>query len=218
MNNNHRKRFFISFLVICLMCIVAVSCGAGRTRTEDTDAEESIAETVETEEIEDDSSDADAEAEAKAEEEKAAAEAAQAAEEQAAAEAEQKAKLEAEEKAKKEAEAKAKKEAAKKKSEKKSKTEEKKWVEAVYKEVYHPEEGHYETVQKVKCKCGKVFDTAAEHKAHQDAYIQSEREKRNDPSFTCDGSHVSRYITEEVYVVDKAAWTEQVLVSEGHWE
>ena len=103
-----------------------------------------------------------------------------------------------------------------------NKPKDKVWVEPVYQTVYHEEEGHYETVQvqKVKCKCGIVFDTAAEHKAHQDAFIESERIRLNDPTFTCNGTHTARYITvdEQVYVVDKEAYSEEILVTEGHWE
>ena len=94
----------------------------------------------------------------------------------------------------------------------------------MYETVNHPEEGHYETVthevQKVRCNCGILFDSAAEQKAHQDAFIAEMR--KTDPDYVCTGTHMGYFVTEteseEVYVVDKEAWSEQVLVSEGHWE
>lgn len=98
------------------------------------------------------------------------------------------------------------------------------WVEPIYQDVYHDEVGHYETVsvpvQKVKCACGAVFNSAEEHKAHQDAFIAEMRQ--TDPNFECNGTHTARYVTlneeRSEYVVDQPAYTEQVLISEGHWE
>ena len=101
------------------------------------------------------------------------------------------------------------------------------WVDAVYEDVYHPEEGHYETVtvdvKKVKCRCGELFDSPEAWKAHQDDYVEQMRIELNDPSYTCDGTHgTSHYVTvqetEERYVVDREAYTERVLIREGHWE
>jgi len=94
------------------------------------------------------------------------------------------------------------------------------WVEPVYKTVKHPEEGHYETVKKkvVRCNCGEEFETAAAWKAHQNAFLAEMR--KTDPNYTCTGTHASRYktTTTKVYVVDKEAWTEKVLVKEGYWK
>ncbi|MDO4503356.1 MAG: hypothetical protein Q4D06_09300, partial [Coriobacteriia bacterium] len=99
------------------------------------------------------------------------------------------------------------------------------WVEPVYKTVHHKEQGHYETqtqkVQKVKCNCGKLFDTSSAWKAHQDAFLKYMRENV-DPNYTCKGDHLSHYVTVEeskqVYVVDKEAYDEKVLVKKGYWK
>lgn len=91
----------------------------------------------------------------------------------------------------------------------------------MYKTVHHEEQGHYETkeVQKVRCNCGELFDTAAEWKAHQNAFLKHMRETV-DPNYTCQGDHLSHYVnvTEKEWVVDKAAYSEKVLVTPGHWE
>ena len=96
------------------------------------------------------------------------------------------------------------------------------WIDPVTQVIDHPEQGHYETtsVQKVKCQCGAVFNSPEEHKAHQDAWVASERIRLNDPTFECNGTHTARYFTEETqqYVVDTPAWQETVVVEEGHWE
>lgn len=99
------------------------------------------------------------------------------------------------------------------------------WVEPVYKTVHHKEQGHYESqtvqVQKVRCNCGTVFDTAASWKAHQDAFIQHMRDTV-DPNYVCKGDHLSHYVTvdeiKQVYVVDREAYDEKVLVKEGYWK
>lgn len=99
-------------------------------------------------------------------------------------------------------------------SEKKTKEKEKKkkWVEPVYKTVEHPEEGHYETVTEWYCLCGKYVGSKEGWKKHREEFIASN-------GGVCNGEHVRPDPKEEqVWVVDKAAWSEQVLVSEGHWE
>ena len=101
-----------------------------------------------------------------------------------------------------------------KSSEKKTEEKEskKKWVEPVYKTVEHPEEGHYETVTEWYCLCGKYVGSKEGWKKHREEFIASN-------GGVCNGEHVRPDPKEEqVWVVDKAAWSEQVLVSEGHWE
>ncbi len=99
---------------------------------------------------------------------------------------------------------------------------EKVWVEPVYKEVYHEETGHYETVtytvKKVQCgpECDLIFDTEEEWKAHQDAYMAGN-------GGVCDHKHdrpaqIDVQESETVYVVDTPAWTETVTVQEGYWK
>lgn len=98
------------------------------------------------------------------------------------------------------------------------------WVDPVYKTVHHPEEGHYDTVvtkvKKVRCNCGEIFDTREEWKAHQEAFLAEMR--KTDPDYVCTGTHLSTYVnveeSEQVYVVDQAAYDEEVLVREGYWK
>lgn len=95
---------------------------------------------------------------------------------------------------------------------------------------------HTVTVQKVICGgtdhnpgdpnyCGEspIFDDYEGWKAHQDAFLAEMR--KTDPYYQCTGRHrpakyidVPEEVSEQVWVVDRAAWTEKVLVSEGHWE
>ena len=104
-------------------------------------------------------------------------------------------------------------------------TDKRTWVDPVYKNVHHDEEGHYETqtiqIKKVRCNCGKLFSTSSEWKAHQDAFIQHMRETV-DPNYVCKGDHLSHYVTvdetKQVYVVDKEAYDEKVLVKKGYWK
>ena len=73
---------------------------------------------------------------------------------------------------------------------------------------------------KVVCNCGEIFNSVGEQKAHQQDYIDYMRANVN-PNFVCKGDHAlaGPYMEEtQVWVVDQPAWTEQVLVSEGHWE
>lgn len=95
-----------------------------------------------------------------------------------------------------------------KKDNKKTVKKAKKWIEPVYKTVSHPEEGHTEV--RYYCKCGKDVGSVAGWKKHRADFIESN-------GGVCNGEHVN-YSMEEEYIVDKAAWTEEVLVSEGHWE
>lgn len=107
---------------------------------------------------------------------------------------------------------------------------EKVWVEPVYKAVHHAEVGHHETQtvvegymnteitgEHVACYCGATFNTTNEWGAHSEAAGRQSG---------CGGYRVvPTYsevwvapITQQVWVVDKPAWTEQVLVSEGYWK
>ncbi len=92
------------------------------------------------------------------------------------------------------------------------KEKEKKWVDPVYKTVDHPEEGHYETVTEWYCLCGKYVGSKEGWKKHREDFIASN-------GGVCNGEHVRPDPKEkQVWVVDKEAWSEKVLVSEGHWE
>ena len=121
-------------------------------------------------------------------------------------------------------------------------TRKKVWVDPVYEEVYHEEVGHWETKTHTVTKviCGgtdhnpgdpnydgpfggpsPIFDDVSGWKAHQEAFIAEMR--KDDPYYQCTGRHrpAKEIQVEESYdewVVDEAAWTEQVLVTEGHWE
>ena len=93
-----------------------------------------------------------------------------------------------------------------------SKTAQKKWVDPVYKTVEHPEEGHYETETEWYCLCGKYVGSKDGWKQHREEFLASN-------GGVCNGEHVRPDPKEvQVWVVDKPAWTEKVLVSEGHWE
>ncbi|HHW95299.1 MAG TPA: hypothetical protein GX736_05185 [Mogibacterium sp.] len=90
------------------------------------------------------------------------------------------------------------------------------WVPPVYKTVHHKEEGHYETkLLYVICtpgKCGKRFSTEAAWYKHWQDYMASN-------GGVCDHMHDNpRKVTEQVYVVDKPAYTEKVLVKKGYWK
>ena len=91
------------------------------------------------------------------------------------------------------------------------------WVEPVYKTVHHDETGHYETIEKYKCPkgCG-TFDTYAAAAAHQQWHIEKMRE--TDPDFVCDGRFSPRAYYTQVYVVDREAYDETILVKEGYWK
>lgn len=93
----------------------------------------------------------------------------------------------------------------KSKDSKKGKT----WVPPVYKTVEHPAVTH--TVHYyVTRRAGKFYSMEA-LRAAQAAYL--EREQLN----TCDGTYTIISEGDET-VVDKAAWTEKVLVKEGYWK
>lgn len=229
--NKYRRRIFVMMLclaVALLTAFAAVSCSSDK---DDVPAEDTIETSV-------------VETEEPAPEEQAE-EPADTSEEDAAALAEkEKAEKEKAEKEKAEAEKKkAEKEKAEKEKAKKEKSESKnsssggstdpnagkKWVDPVYKEVYHEEKGHYETQNtgRIKCcgsrsgkdGCDVYFSSMDAYKAHQQAYVEKKRKELNDPDYECQGDHApAKYETKEVWVVDEAAWTEKVLVSEGHWE
>ena len=88
--------------------------------------------------------------------------------------------------------------------EKEKKKKEEKKPKPVYKTVTHPEEGHTEV--HYFCKCGKEVGSVDGWKKHRADFIESN-------GGVCNGEHVN-YSMEEKYVVDREAWTEQVLVSE----
>ncbi|MGF7105705.1 membrane-associated HD superfamily phosphohydrolase [Lachnospiraceae bacterium PH1-22] len=101
------------------------------------------------------------------------------------------------------------------------------WIEPVYEQVYHAEQGHYETrvitpawteqVQTgsyVYCpSCGGTFNSVAEWGAH------GGRGSCGNYSVEPIYSPVEHpAVTEQVYVVDTPAWTENKLVKEGYWK
>lgn len=116
------------------------------------------------------------------------------------------------------------------------------WIEPVYEDVYHEEQGHWETRTRTVTKyyCGgtdhnpgdpnydgpfggpsPMFDDYDGWAAHQEAFIAEMR--KDDPYYVCTGRHrpaLEMPVEEEYeeYVVDEAAWTERVLVSEGYWK
>lgn len=75
------------------------------------------------------------------------------------------------------------------------------WVPAVYKTVDHPAVTHTEKFY--RCACGRDFSSPDDWEAH-----------RPKP---CDGNHRTYRIVTNV-VVDQPAWSEQVLVTPGHYE
>lgn len=75
------------------------------------------------------------------------------------------------------------------------------WVPAVYKTVDHPAVTHTEKLY--RCACGRDFSSPDDWEAH-----------RPKP---CDGNHRTYRIVTNV-VVDQPAWSEQVLVTPGHYE
>lgn len=86
------------------------------------------------------------------------------------------------------------------------------WVPAVYKTVHHKEEGHYESTTSFRCKCGQLFPSKDAWYRHWKAYMA-------DNGGVCDRTHDNgRFVTQEHYVVDRAAYTEKVLVKKGYWK
>ncbi|NLC25020.1 MAG: hypothetical protein GX777_00100 [Fastidiosipila sp.] len=97
---------------------------------------------------------------------------------------------------------------AREKSSKKDKT----WIPAVYKTVYHEEKSHYETKVVWKCKCGDKFPSRSEWHGHWKRYMANN-------GGVCDRTHDDvRAVNEQIKVVDRAAYTEKVLVKKGYWK
>ena len=67
--------------------------------------------------------------------------------------------------------------------------------------VWVPEQGHYEQVKVLKCRCGAEFNSAAEHATHRNNYIAEHR--KTNPNFECKGEHLPKgWITKSVWKVD----------------
>ncbi len=213
-NTRHHINILLCALV-CFCMIIATACSDNdNTAGETADNDTAVSETVQ-----EDSGEAPVADEESADTEEA---------EPVATETEEKAETETKKEEKKKDDKKSDKKKAESKKDSKKKPE-KKWVEPVYKEVYHEEEGHYETQNtgRIKC-CGRrsgkdgcpvYFSSMDAYKSHQQAYVEKKRKELNDPDYECQGDHApAKYETEEVWVVDSPAWTEKVLVKEGHWE
>ena len=72
---------------------------------------------------------------------------------------------------------------------------------ATKQKVWVPEQGHYEQVKVLKCRCGAEFNSAAEHATHRNNYIAEHR--KTNPNFECKGEHLPKgWITKSVWKVD----------------
>lgn len=104
------------------------------------------------------------------------------------------------------------------------------WIEPVYEKVYHAEQGHYETRvvtpawteqvitgSYVLChNCGGHFSSNAEQSAHAEASGRGGCGQSSVEYIYSPVEHPA--VTEQVYVVDAPAWTENKLVKEGYWK